>query len=578
MNLSLVSLLKAAFGQACVRLAVVTIALTLPVASFAAAGGPPQRLIIQLAPAVASESAQAQVSRQRLSGLLQRVSAAQGVALQRLRAIGTGAEVVLVAERLDATRLASLMAALREEPGVEYVEEDRLLKALFVPNDSRYNEQWHYSEAIGGIRAPAAWDQANGTGAIVAVLDTGYRPHADLAASILQGYDMISDVDVANDGDLRDSDASDPGDWVKTFECGANPPQDSSWHGTHVSGTIAALTNNAKGVAGVAYGAKILPVRVLGKCGGYTSDIADAIVWASGGSVPGVPANPYKANLISMSLGGSGACDSTTKAAIKGAISRGTAVIAAAGNDGEDASKHSPGNCPGVIAVAATTRGGGRASYSNYGSTVAIAAPGGDGSDGVLSTLNTGTKGPAKDSYAFYEGTSMATPHVAAVAALLYGLKPDLSVTQLRTALTSTARAFPASCAGCGSGIVDAAAAITYVNTLPPSSAPACPAGFTGASGTLADAGSRYLPGSKGFAVSGTSVLDGRLKGPATGVDFDLYLQQLVSGSWTTVAQSRTPSVSGEFIRYTNAAAGTYRWRLRSVSGAGTYGFCSKTG
>lgn len=549
-------------------------ALMVPAAVLAAGGGPPQRLIVKLAaPAGATAD-----TAPRLAALLQRVSADQGIALQGLRTTGTGADVVLIAQRLDATRLAGLIAALRAEAGVDYVEEDRLMRPVFVPNDSRYNEQWHYAETVGGIRAPEAWDGSNGSGAIVAVLDTGYRPHADLAASILPGYDMISDVDVANDGDLRDADASDPGDWVKTFECGANPPENSSWHGTHVSGTIAALTNNAKGVAGVAFGAKILPVRVLGKCGGYTSDIADAIVWASGGSVPGVPASPYKANIISMSLGGSGACDSTTKAAIKGAIARGTAVIAAAGNDGEDASKHSPGNCPGVIAVAATGRTGGRASYSNYGSTVAIAGPGGDGSDGVLSTLNTGTKAPGKDSYAFYQGTSMATPHVAAVAALLYGLKPDLSVSQLRTALTSTARAFPASCSGCGSGIVDAAAAVAYVNTLPPSSAAACPSGFTSVTGTLPASGSGYAPNSKGFALGEAAILDGRLKGPAANADFDLYLQQLVSGTWTTVAQSRTPSASGEFIRYAANAAGSYRWRIRSAAGAGGYGFCSKAG
>lgn len=546
----------------------------LPAVAFAAAGGPPQRLILKLSEPLESKAAAAPA----VADLLQRVSAYQGIGLQRLRTTGTGAEVVRIEQRLDAARLAGLLAALRAEAGVDYVEEDRLMQPVFVPNDSRYSEQWHYAEAVGGIRAPEAWDSSNGSGAIVAVLDTGYRPHADLAASILQGYDMISDVDVANDGDLRDADASDPGDWVKTFECGANPPQNSSWHGTHVSGTIAALTNNAKGVAGVAFGAKILPVRVLGKCGGYTSDIADAIVWASGGSVPGVPPSPYKANIVSMSLGGSGACDATTKAAIKGAIARGTAVIAAAGNDGEDASKHSPGNCPGVIAVAATGRTGGRASYSNYGSTVAIAGPGGDGSDGVLSTLNTGAKAPGKDGYAFYQGTSMATPHVAAVAALLYSLKPDLSVAQLRTALTGTARAFPASCSGCGSGIVDATAAIGYVNTLPLSTAAACPSGFAGVTGTLPASGSGYAPNSKGFALSEAMVLDGRLKGPAANADFDLYLQQRVSGTWTTVAQSRTPSASGEFIRYAASSAGSYRWRIRSASGAGAYGFCSKAG
>ena len=210
----------------------------------------------------------------------------------------------------------------------------------------------------------------------------------------MQGYDFITDTAISNDGDGRDSDASDPGDAIAAGECGNGKPlqaRTSSWHGTHVAGTIAAKTNNGLGVAGVAFNAKVLPLRVLGKCGGYTSDIADAITWASGGTVAGVPANANKARVINMSLGGTGACDTTTQTAINGARSRGTVVIVAAGNDNMNVSNASPANCSGVVAIAATDKAGGRASYSNYGTLIDVAAPGGDTGGLILSTLNAGT-------------------------------------------------------------------------------------------------------------------------------------------------------------------------------------------
>ena len=348
---------------------------------------------------------------------------------------------------------------------VEYAEEDRLMKPLLKPNDTRYSEQWQYFEANGGLNTPTAWNTTSGAGVVVAVVDAGYRPHADLVANIVGGYNMISDAFVSNDGQTRNSNAQDPGDWSTAGQCGTGQPaSNSSWHGTHVSGTIAAVTNNGSGVAGVAFSAKVVPVRVLGRCGGYTSDIADGIIWAAGGTVSGVPANPNPAKVISMSLGGSGACDATSQAAINTARSLGATVVVAAGNETQDASNSSPANCNGVIAVAAVNRNGGRAFYSNFGSIVAVAGPGGDtsasASNGILSTLNSGTTTPGADAYAFYQGTSMATPHVSGVAALLYAVKPSITPDQVLSTLKSTARAFPASCSGCGAGIVDAAAAV----------------------------------------------------------------------------------------------------------------------
>ena len=175
---------------------------------------------------------------------------------------------------------------------------------------------------------------------------------------------------IANDGDLADGNPADPGDWVTTSEtalgyfagCGAS---NSSWHGTHVSGTIAAKSDNGIGIAGIASGVKILPVRVLGKCGGFESDVTDGIRWAAGLAVAGAPTNPNPAAIISLSLGGAGACPSAYQTAITDAIAVGAIVVVAAGNSGVDASASAPANCAGVVSVAATGAGGNRSWDSN---------------------------------------------------------------------------------------------------------------------------------------------------------------------------------------------------------------------
>jgi serine protease len=394
-----------------------------------------------------------------------------GVAMTMLRTTGTGAHVMHLGRKMTLSEAKALAAELAaRDPSVEYAEPDRIMTRMFVPNDPLYTNQWSYSDATAGLRLPAAWDKSTGAGINVAVIDTGYRPHADLSGRILPGYDFITNTSIAGDGNGRDADASDPGDSVVAGQCGTgSPAQDepSSWHGTHVAGTIAAATNNGVGVAGVAFNAKIVPARVLGKCGGYTSDIADAIIWASGGTVANVPANANKARVINLSLGGSGTCDTTTQNAINSARSRGTVVVVAAGNSNADASGSSPANCAGVIAVAAVGKSGGKASYSNYGAVVDLAAPGGDSGAGILSTLNAGTTAPAADNYAYYMGTSMATPHVAGVAALMLSLNPNLTPDEVEAKLKSTARAFPAACSGCGAGLVDAAAAVNAVSATP---------------------------------------------------------------------------------------------------------------
>jgi serine protease len=371
-------------------------------------------------------------------------------------------------EDMTQAEMSAMIETLSEMDGVLYVEEDKLMQHYLQPNDTNYSSQWHYYDQGTSINVEPAWDKATGSGVVVAVLDTGYRPHADLAANILPGYDMISDSFIGNDGDGRDSDALDPGDATSANECGSGESaSSSSWHGTHVAGTIAAVTNNNSDVAGVAFDAKILPVRVLGKCGGYTSDITDGIIWAAGGSVSGVPSNPYPAQVINLSLGGSGSCSQTYTAAINSARANGATIVIAAGNSDINASNAVPANCAGIISVAATGPTGARAYYSNYGSVIDVAAPGGDMSfgttSGVLSTLNTGTSGPGSDSLAYYQGTSMATPHIAGIAALLYEADPSATPDEIEAAIVDSAGPFLGTCSQCGSGIADASAAIDEI-------------------------------------------------------------------------------------------------------------------
>ncbi|GGV72409.1 extracellular protease [Streptomyces griseoloalbus] len=384
------------------------------------------------------------------------------------RRLGTGAALVGLGERLTKADVADVVAQYSADPQVAYVVPDRLNKPQATPNDTEYTKQWDLFETTAGLRVPGAWDLATGSGVTVAVIDTGYVTHSDLAANIVAGYDFISDTAVAVDGNGRDSNPADPGDWYAAGECGQATGGNSSWHGTHVAGTIAAATHNGKGVAGIAYNAKISPVRVLGKCGGYDSDIIDAITWASGGTVAGVPANANVAKVINMSLGGGGACSTATQSAINGAVNRGTTVVVAAGNENRNAANSSPANCGNVITVAATNRAGSRASYSNYGTIVDISAPGGETrtttANGILSTLNSGTRTPSTESYAYYQGTSMATPHIAGLAALMKSADSTLTPAQIESAIKSNARPLPGTCSGgCGAGLADAAKTVQAV-------------------------------------------------------------------------------------------------------------------
>ena len=380
-------------------------------------------------------------------------------------------------------RTLQLVREFAARPDVEYAQLNYILRISDrTPNDPRYPEQWHYfsngtgpGQSPGGINLPKAWDVSTGSNAIVvAVIDTGILPnHPDIQGSpnLVAGYDMISDAFIGNDGGGRDSDPTDPGDAAAAGECyPGSPALPDSWHGTHVAGTIGVgNTNNGIGVAGINWNVKLQAVRVLGKCGGTTADINDGIRWAAGLSVPGVPSNSTPAKVINMSLGtppgNPCSLSPSTQSAINDAVAMGATVVVAAGNDATDASQVFPASCNNVITVAASDfRGHLAARYSNFGATVEIMAPGGDvrrddngdgRPDGVLSMVH-----PNAGTYAYYNGTSMAAPHVAGVAALVLAQQPSLLPSQVLAklqgnALPRTAAQCPQPC---GAGLLSAVA------------------------------------------------------------------------------------------------------------------------
>ena len=383
----------------------------------------------------------------------------------------TLSEARVIAERL-----------MRNDSSVEFAEPDRIMyPTATTPTDPYYLPyQWHYfapaGTNLGGADLPDAWDVTKGSASItVAVIDGGYRQHADLGP-VLPGYDFITDITRANDGNGRDNDPQDPGDWVAANECGVGTPaSNSSWHGTHVAGTIAALMNNGIGGTGVAPNIRILPVRVLGKCGGLLSDIADGMRWAAGLSVPGVPVNPNPAHVLNMSLGAPGACSATLKNAVDNVVNAGKVIVAATGNSGT-INVYQPANCVGVFAVTAHSIDGDNASYAEVGTQTTISAPGGDALAGIFSLFNTGTTIPVADAYGIGSGTSMAAPHVAGVVALMLSVKSSLTPAQVKSYLQSSARAHPAGtyCTTtqgiglCGSGLLDAAGALYAIPAAPP--------------------------------------------------------------------------------------------------------------
>jgi serine protease len=448
-----------------VRHAVLPLVVALTFSSAAApAGGAAatQRLIVGFVEGTGTAAAGALDA-----ALLKRLTGRAGMPLTPLHVMSYNARVFSLPQRVPEAVAAALAERLAADPAVAYAMPDRVMKPAFVPNDPFYARQWSLFEDAGGIRMPDAWDQERGDATIViAQLDTGILAHADIdAARSVPGYDFISDPHMANDGDGRDPDPADPGDWVAAGECGSGKPADaSSWHGTQVAGVIAAASDNGVGITGVNHGSRRLMVRVLGKCGGFTSDIVDGMRWAAGLPVPGVPDNANPARVVNLSLGGVGPCSPLEQDAIDEMNARGVAVVVAAGNGSGDIADQNPANCQGVIAVAATTRSGALATYSRTGAGVTLSAPGGDAADGLLALSNAGLSAPAADDYQSVAGTSFATAEVSGIVGLMLSINGDLNPQQVRDILVQSARGFPdASCntTVCGAGIVDAAAALS---------------------------------------------------------------------------------------------------------------------
>lgn len=483
--------------------------------------GPSHGLIVKLKqPAGAREQAQ-RAPRERLASVFQgarerALAATATLGEPALRQVGTG-HLLRWDRPLSPDQAERLAAALRADPAVESVDFNTRERRLDTnASDPRFAEQW-WLQALGtrnnGVpRMPTAWDISTGVPVSgqpyipVAVLDTGALfGHPDLQGKWLTGFDFVSGVAEANDGDGRDADPSDPGDWVSQSDttqsafngCGI---EDSSWHGTLIAGQIAAATNNALGVAGLNWQARIVPVRIAGKCGAEVADIVDGMRWAAGLPVCRVtasdgscaqfhPANPNPARILNLSFGGSSACNTTYQDAINDIRAVGAVLVAAANNESSP-SVGRPANCRNVIAVAALNRDGFKATYSNFGSAITVSTVGGDpktlgrcgpflGDDGILSTGNLGTTSPGEHGYTAVSGTSFSTPIVAGVASLMLARNPNLSVDQLVAGLRNSARPHVSSpklgtCTAtnegrcqcttstCGAGILDAPQALVY--------------------------------------------------------------------------------------------------------------------
>lgn len=382
------------------------------------------------------------------------------------RSAAPGWNVVRTDRTLDSRESADFIRELKSNPAVESVEQDHLLQLdtvgddqVMTPNDPDYAAyQWNFFSETAGVRAPQAWKLSQGSGVVVAVVDSGIVKGSPDLVELLPGYDMITDAEMSRRyTNGRAAGGWDLGDWIPAGEnCnrfGENVPpfgSASSWHGSHVAGTIGQLTNNGNWLAGLAYKAKIVPVRVAGMCGGYTSDVADGIVWAAGGNVAGLPLNRNPADVINVSMGDSkkGPCPAVLQSALDIAAALGSIVVVSAGNASIPASERPYGNCKNVIAVGSSNSRGGLSDFSNYGPAVSLAAPGGQllGStvtDKVWQVTNAGINEPRAGQWqrSGKRGTSMAAPHVtAAVAMIQSAVHTPYTPAQMLKLLQETAR------------------------------------------------------------------------------------------------------------------------------------------
>jgi serine protease len=453
-----------------------------------------------------------------------------GLAAARSRQVTPNMHVVFLSKTLYGADLENTLTKLRSDPAVAFADVDARRYPHATPNDPLFQPgtnntgQWFMltptttlpTSDWSATDAVSAWGITTGsTGTVIADVDSGFRfDHPDLLRAgfggrLLPGYDFVSDdlnsstgADlgtflVANDGDGWDPDPSDPGDWINAtdqmntalFPSSKCTVSDSSWHGTRVAGVLGAITNNGVGVAGMTWNPYILPVRALGKCGGYDSDIMTGMQWAAGLSVSGVPDNPYPADIINLSLGGTGSCPGAYQSVINNLLSMGVLIVASAGN--ESGPVDVPGNCAGVLAVAGLRNVGTKVGYSSLGSEVGISAPAGNcvNSSGAClrsidTTFNTGLTTPSTNSYTDQInpnlGTSFSAPIVSGVAALMRAVNANLTPAQLITRMKASASPFPPNTTGvpvcpnadpttkecactsseCGAGMVNAFSAV----------------------------------------------------------------------------------------------------------------------
>lgn len=438
-----------------------------------------QRLIVKFKPVFTAKAFNEQATDQ-----LQQFSASAGIDLvYQRKMLAPNSHVLELPDLMDQQTAALFAEQLSQRFDVDYVEVDKRFYASRTPNDPAFLGLQTYLQSSNPITPTAldltsAWDRQVGSPAItVAVLDTGVINHYDLqsrlvnGSAVLSGYDFISSSLEARDGDGRDSNPTDEGDWLRNGD-------NSSWHGTNVASIIGAATNNNRGMAGIDQQARLLIARVLGWDGGLLSDISDAMYWVSGHSVDGIPNNPNPAQVINLSLGSDGNCTATEQDAIDVATQSGAVVVVAAGNEAEDTSNKAPANCRNVITVTSLERYGDKSSFANFGTAVDIATIG----DNIYVATDDGERSAnLSHSYAQVSGTSMSAPIVSGVVSLMMASNPaftngvDLAPNEvygvIQALLKSTANAFPAdsncNTSICGAGMLNANQAIQAAQQYP---------------------------------------------------------------------------------------------------------------
>ena len=483
----------------------------------------------------------------------------RGLSVSGSRQITPSMHVVFLPATLYGAAVDSALARLRADAAVAFADVDQRRYAHEIPNDPLFQPvpgsssgQWYMlmpssatpSSDFAATDAVSAWNVSTGSlGLVIADVDSGVRfDHPDLLRAgfggrLLPGYDFVGeDYDVttglglgtylvANDGDGWDPDPSDPGDWINAadqmnsalFPSTKCPVADSTWHGTRVVGVLGAITNNAIGVAGMTWNPYILPVRALGKCGGYDSDIMAGIQWAVGLSVSGVQDNPYPASIVNLSLGGSGACPSAYQAVVNTLNAMGVLIVASAGN--ASGPVDAPGNCPGVLAVAGLRNVGTKVGYSSFGAEVGVSAPAGNcvNSSGpclrsIDTSTNAGLTTPGANIYTNEInpnlGTSFSAPIVTGIAALMRAVNGNLTPAQLIARIEASSTPFPPNTSGlpvcpatdsatgqcscvpgqCGAGMVDAYSAVQAAQQ--PIAAVVVPPNLTAGSATFDGSGS----------------------------------------------------------------------------------------